>query len=371
MKRLFPILILMAAIGISAALYLLRPEPREVTLERPVTKVDVLTVQPQSVRLTVRSQGTVLPKIESELAVEVSGRIIEMSPDFRAGGRFRQGQLLCRIDPADYEAALAARRAELARAELTLAQEEALAAQAAADWNALGAGETTPLTLRQPQLTQARALVASAEAALKQAQRDLQRTQVTAPYDGLVLSKSVDLGQYVMANPANPVARIYATDTAEVRLPLTQREADYLNDPAVVESTVMLTASRPGSQRQWPARLVRFEGTVDPSSRLIYAVAEVDAAFDQGLRRGMFVEAQIQGRELEAVYALPRYALRGSASVYLLTPEQTLVTRSVTIVKTDTSQAIISGGLAPGNRVATSPIAYFVENMPVDVISHD
>jgi RND family efflux transporter MFP subunit len=279
--------------------------------------------------------------------------------------------MLFRIDPSDYEAAVAARAADLATAELSLAQEQALAEQAAADWEAMGEGEASGLTLRKPQLAQAQALIASAKAALKRAKRDLDRTEIRAPYDGLVLSKSVDLGQYAMANPANPVARIYATDTAEVRLPLAQREAEFLIEPSERESRVILQADGPSGRREWTARFVRFEATVDPASRLIYAVAELDTPFDKGLRRGMFVEASIEGRSLEGVYVLPRYALRGSESIYLVTPEDTLVTRPVDIVKTDAEQAILSGGLEPGDQVATSPIAYFVENMPVEVIANE
>jgi len=369
MKRLAPILIILVAVGITVALYILRPEPEEVAPERPATKVEVITVQPESIRLTVESQGTVLPKIESELAVEVSGRIIEMSPNFRPGGRFKEGDVLFRIDPSDYEAAVAARAAELATAELSLAQEEALAEQAAADWAALGEGEPSDLTLRKPQLAQAKARIESAKAALKQAKRDLRRTEIRAPYDGLVLSKSVDLGQYAMDNPANPVARIYATATAEVRLPLAQDEAGYLVDPEEEESKVTLYTDGPSGRREWAARLVRFEATIDPSSRLTYAVAEVDAPFDKGLRRGLFVKARIEGRRLDSVYVLPRYALRGSESIYLVTPDNTLVTRSVEIVKTDEEQAILSSGVEAGDQVATSPVAYFVENMPVEIIT--
>ncbi len=371
MKRIAPIFILLAAVGIAVVLYLLRPEPQEAAPERPLTQVEVITVEAESLQIEVTSQGTVLPRTETELAVEVNGRIIEISPNFRAGGRFQAADVLFQIDPADYEATVAARAAELATANLNLAQEEALAEQAAEDWAALGQGEPSPLTLRQPQLAQARANIASAEAALTQAERDLARTQVRAPYDGLVLSKSVDLGQYVMANPANAVARIFATDAAEVRLPLTLREADFLVDPAERPSRVKLHTGGPGSPREWEAQLVRFEATVDPASRLINAVAEIDAPFQQGLRRGMFVEAVIEGRTYDEVYVLPRYALRDNRSVYLVTPEDTLVTRQVEVLRTDTRRAILSGGLEPGVQVATSPIAFFVENMPVQIIHSD
>lgn len=369
MKRLAPFLILIAAIVITVALIILRPEPNEVAPERPATRIEVMEAEPQAVRLTVKSQGNLLPKIESQLAVEVSGRIIEMSPSFRAGGRFQKGDMLFRIDPSDYEAAVSGRAADLATARLSLAQEKALAGQAAADWEALGDGEASDLTLRKPQLAQAEALIASAEAALRQAERDLERTEIRAPYDGLVLSKSVDLGQYVMANPANPVASIYATEVGEVRLPIALREADFLNDPAIDQSKVTLFVDGPSGKKEWPARLARFEATVDPSSRLIYAVAEVEKPFENGLRRGMFLEAEIEGKSLKDVYVLPRYALRGSDTIYVVTPENTLITRTVDILKTDAEEAILTGGIQPGDQIATSPVAYFVENMPVEIIT--
>lgn len=364
MKKLSPILILVGAALIVALLMLLKPKPKEVTPERPPTRIEVLSAQPETLRLKVRSQGTVLPKIESELAVEVGGRIIEMAPNFRAGGSFSEGDVLFRIDPADYEAAAAARAADVATAKLTLAQEEALAEQAAADWEALGEGEPSDLTLRKPQLAQAKALIASAEAALKKAERDLERTEIKAPYDGLVLSKNVDLGQYVVANPGSPAARIYSTGLAEIRLPLTQEDADHIDSLTVGENTATLTS---GTQ-EWTGSFTRFEATIDPSSRLIYAVAQVEDPFEQGMRRGLFVEAEIEGREYTDVYVIPRFALRGSSSVYVVTNEMTLVTREVDIVKTDVEQAIISGGLQPGEQVAASPIAFFVENMPVEII---
>jgi RND family efflux transporter MFP subunit len=368
MKRLAPLLILITAALIALALILLRPAPNEVIPERPLTRIEIITVMPETVQLSVQSQGTLMPKIESELAVEVSGRIIEMAPDFRAGGRFKKGDILFKIDPADYEAAVAARAAELASAGLSLAQEEALAEQAAADWSAMGQGEPSPLTLRKPQLAQAHAMVRSAEAALKRAKRDLNRTEIRAPYDGMVLSKSVDLGQYVVANPTLPIARIFSSDTGEVRLPLTQEEASLLNDPTETQSRVALINDSPQGPIEWAGRFVRYEATIDPSSRLIHAIAEVANPFEQGMRRGMFLKAEISGQTLEQAFVIPRYALRGSSSVYLVTESNRLITREVTLAQTDTKRAIVASGLEAGDRVVTSPIAYYVENMPVEII---
>lgn len=374
MKVLLPILILLAAGGATALLVVFKPEATEVAAERPIASVEVLTVQPESVQLTVRSQGTVLPRTESDLSAEVSGRIIEVADAFRAGGSFRQGDVLLKIDPADYEAAVAASRAELANAELALAQEAALAEQAAADWTALGQGEASDLTLRKPQLAQAKAAIESARANLKRAERDLARTELTTLFDGRVLRTAADLGQYVSAAPATPVARIFATDRAEIRLPITAREAERLDSNDHDPRSIMLQKANTPNSPTWTARVARIEATIDPDTRLLYVVAALDKPFEptpkhpEPLRRGQFVTAEIQGRVLDEAYVLPRFALRGSNSVYVVTEANTLETRPVVIAQSDAEQVIITDGLTTGDRIALSPIAYYVENMPVEVI---
>ena len=376
MKVLLPILILLAAGAATVLLIVFKPEATEVAPERPVTSVEVLTVQPESVQLTVRSQGTVLPRTESDLSAEVSGRIIGVADNFRAGGSFQAGDVLVKIDPADYEAAVAASRAELANAELALAQETALAEQAAADWAALGQGEPSDLTLRKPQLAQAKAAIESARANLKRAERDLARTELTAPFDGRVLSTSADLGQFISAVPAAPVARIFATDRAEVRLPVTAREAERLEIRDRHQRPIALQKANTANSPTWTARFARMEATIDPETRLLYVVAALDAPFEptaehpEPLRRGQFVTAEIEGRALSKAHVLPRYALRGSDTVYLVTSRNTLETRRVEIAQSDAERVIITDGLEPGDRIVTSPIAYYVENMPVEVIDN-
>ena len=371
MKPILPIIILLIAGSITAMLVIFKPDAAELTPERPITSVEVIAVQPQSIQLTVSSQGTLLPTIETDLVAEVSGRVIKVSDSFRIGNHFRKGDRLIKIDPADYEAAAANASADLADAELALAQELAQSEQAAADWQALGDGKASDLTLRKPQLAQAKARIASAEARLKRALRDLARTEIIAPYDGIVLSKQVDLGQFVIANPGNPLGRIYATGSAEIRLPITEKEAALLDQRTKRQRFVKLTRNTGEDTRMAP--LVRIEDNVDPSSRLLYAVARIQAPFastpDQSaLRRGTFLQAEIEGRNLSDAYALPRYALRGTNSVYIVNKSDTLETRIVEIIKSDAKEVIITAGLEPGERVATSPIAYYIENMAVDII---
>ena len=371
MKLILPIIILLIAVSITAMLVIFKPDAAELTLERPITSVEVIVVRPQSVQLKVNSQGTLLPTIETDLIAEVSGRVIKVSDSFRIGNSFRKGDSLIKIDPADYEAAAANASAILADAELALAQEQARSEQAAIDWQALGDGKPSDLTLRKPQLAQAKARIASAKARLKRALRDIARTEIIAPYDGVVLSKQVDLGQYVIANPANPLGRIYSTGSAEIRLPITEKEATLLDQRTKRQRFVKLTNDT--DQGTHMAPLVRIEENVDPSNRLLYAVARIQDPFapapDQStLRRGTFLQAVIEGRNLSDAYILPRYALRGSNTVYIVSKSNKLETRMVEIIKSDAMEVIITAGLEPGERVATSPIAYFIENMAVNVI---
>lgn len=377
MKKLLPILILIVAIAITTVLIIYKPDPQEVSPDRPITQVEVIDAYSQSVQLSIASQGTLLPRTESDLSAEVSGRIIEVADSFRAGGIFRTGELLVKIDPADYEAILANAEADLANAELTLAQEEAQAEQAAADWAALGEGKASDLTLRKPQLAQAEARIKSAQATLKRAQRDLDRTVVRAPFDGRVLSTSADLGQFVSAAPATPIARIFATDRAEIRLPITERDAELLETRDKRMRFVRLRKNNSDTSVVWTARFARLEATVDPTSRLLYAVAELDQPFapnkkhPEPLRRGQFLQAEIEGRTITGAYVLPRYALRGSDTIYIVTEAGTTETRTVSIIKSDAKEVVITDGLSDGDRVITSPIAYYIEGMPVKVIADE
>lgn len=374
MKIILPILFLACALSLAGIFYSLKPEAAETEVEQAITRVEVTLAQPETINLAVRSQGTVLPKTESTLSSEVTGRILYTSENFAAGASFRAGEILLKIDPADYKAALATRRAELANAELQLAQEEALAEQALADWESIGSGQPSALVLRKPQLKQASAQIESAKAALRKAERDLERTSIKAPFDGKVLQKSVDLGQIVSANPPTAVAQIYATDLAEIRLPITMRERRFLEDPTRSTKRVHLFTDGPEEPEVRIGTLKRFEGSIDTSTRLLYAVAEVEDPFQTDaqtggapLLRGLFVDAEIEGRSIDQAYSIPQYALRGSDTVYIYNPNGSLETRQVTVIKSDSQRAIITEGLQAGDQIVTSGIAYYVEGMPAEI----
>lgn len=354
-----------------------RSAPQARVAEPPPTLVETVRAEARQVTFTVEAQGTVEPRNETQLVAEVSGTIEEMSPQLVAGGFFAQGDILLRIDPSDYEAAVREAEALVAQRRTELSLERARADQARRDWESLGDGEPTALVLRAPQLEEAEARLASAQATLDRARRDLESTTVRAPYDALVRTRHADLGQFV--SPGTPLATLFGTRAVEVRLPLPTDELAFLDIPYAqtassldVGPPVRLQAAFAGQTWTWEGRIVRSEGAISPRSRVLWAVARVDHPYapPPGERRpplavGMFVEAEIEGITLDDVIVLPRYVVRGDRNVLVVTPENTIDIREVDIVRASEDEVFIRGGLEEGEIVSLTALEFVVDGMPV------
>lgn len=375
-KIILPIVILIAAAFVGKVIVNSKPQPEKKTPPPRVVAVEVVNVQPETVRLSVESQGTVRPRMETQLTAEVAGRIESVSPNFREGGIIKKGEVLIQIETVDYEAALANAQAQLAQAKFTLAQEQAQSEQAAADWEDLGRGDPSDLALRKPQLEQAQAMIDSSKAGVIRAERNLERTKLRAPYDGRVIAQNVDLGQYVGANTV--IGMIYATDVAEVFLPLSSHELGRLDLPSGLDANDDITGPKVtlstdyGNRRYtWEGQIIRTGAQFDSRSRLLDVVVEITdpLATDRNqpgrppLKPGTYVEAQIQGREVRDAYSIPRSALREGDTVLIAKADDTLTQREVVVIQADTEKAVISEGLEPGDRVITSPVEYVIEGM--------
>jgi RND family efflux transporter MFP subunit len=332
--------------------------------------VDTIEAEVVSLNFMINSQGTVRPRTETVLVSEVSGKIVSVAPEFVAGGFFHEGDTLLQIDPSDYQAGLKRAEAALASKKAKLADETARSEQALKDWNNLGRqGQPSDLVLRKPQLADANANVSAAEADVQKARRDLERTRITVPYDGLIREKAVDIGQYVA--PGTRLGVSFAIDTAEVRLPLTHNDLDYLDLPSETEiknkdkifPQVTLRSEKTGRTHQWQARIIRTEGVVDETSRVIYAVAQVidpygvlGQSHQQELKIGTFVNAEIQGLPAENMVVLPRYVLRPDNTVIVANADDELEILPVTVVRAEPKKVYISKGLAAGARVVTTSL---------------
>ncbi|MBV6500856.1 MAG: p-hydroxybenzoic acid efflux pump subunit AaeA [Prosthecobacter sp.] len=313
------------------------PEPPKMTAPAMLVRVVGSTLKTTSHDLLVHSQGVVQPRTRSSLLPEVSGKVVEMSPSFRPGGFFAKEEVLLKLDTTDYETAEIIARAEVAQTEVVLAEEKARAEQARENWKALGrSGEPSAFVARVPQVAQAEANLAAARARVLKAERDLERTVIRAPYAGQVLEQNVDVGQYVTQGTV--LGRVFAVDYVEVRLPLPERESQFLKlpqpfrDQAVAATPkVILKATVGGRPVSWEGRVVRVESSLDQQTRQMMAVAQVTdpyASRPDGtppLTIGAFVEADIAGEKLENVFIIPRQAVRAGNEIILIErPQNTL-----------------------------------------------
>jgi RND family efflux transporter MFP subunit len=329
----------------------------------------VITVKPESVELRVHSQGTVEPRTESALIPEVSGRVEWVSPALVSGGMFDAGEDLLRIEPADYETALA-------RARAALAQAEAEEANARFEYERRLALVDRKLVSRsdveaaERRLKVADAALQSARGGLDQARRDLERTRLSAPFAGVVRTESVDVGQFV--NRGNPVATLYARDVVEVRLPLADASLAWLDLPLRMRgelapedaAEVVLSAEFAGREHHWQGHVVRTEGAIDPDSRMVHVVARVTDA-DPPIPVGLFVEADIRGRRVDDIISLPRSVLREGNRVLVVDDEDRLHYRTIEPLRLYRDRVLVRAGLRSGERVCVSPIQTVVEGMRV------
>lgn len=369
----FFIPLLIVAVSLFGGYALLATSPKlEPTRPEPLaTTVRVLEVTPQAVQLRVNSQGTVSPSTESELIPEVSGRVAWISPSLVNGGYFQAGDVLLRLEVEDNQSTVDRARATLTRAEAEFEH-------ARFEHQRLKSLEARQLTSRSQLENALRALrvydasLQDAKANFEQASRDLTRTQIRAPFTGLVRRESVDIGQFV--SRGNPVATIYASDQVEVRLPIADRQLAYLNVPVgargalpvELQPDVTLSAEYAGQQFTWRGKIVRTEAQIDTASRMVQVIAKITND-DQvaPLSVGLFVKAEIQGLLVEDVVVLPRIALRNDNQVLVVDQEDRLYFREIDPLRLYQDELFVRGGLAAGERVCISPLQTAVDGMPV------
>jgi RND family efflux transporter MFP subunit len=366
-RALLIVAIFVVAGGGAFMLGKMKPPPQTRDLPDPAPLVEVMTLEAYDANFRIASQGTVRPRTETVLSAEVSGAIVSISPKFVAGGVFAAGEELMRIDPTNYEV-------DVARAEATLKQRQI-------EFD--GAEQLRSQGYRaESEYASAAAALAAAEADLVNAARNLERTSINLPYEGIVRSKDADLGQYV--NPGTRLGVTFATDIAEVRLPLTDQDLAFIELPGAADvrrtggaagPVVTLSAVQQGEVREWTASIVRTEGVVDEKSRVTYAVAQIDDPYrldirdarDSALPMGTFVTADIEGTTVASVVRVPRIALRTNSQLMVVDEEDRLQLRDVDVMRADAEFAYLRGGAVAGERICLTTIESPLDGMPVRV----
>ena len=370
-----PTAIVLLFLSVAATLMATAPvlEPANDT-PTPLT-VRVRTIETESIELKVHSQGSVVPSTVSQLIPEVSGRVTWTSPNLVAGGYFEAGQELARIDDLDYRnaqdranAALKRATAEVEHAKYEYGRLRSLAERKLVSRSALENG------LRAYRVTQA--AFDDAQANSEQAQENVRRTLLRAPFTGLVRAENIDIGQF--ASRGQPIATLYANDVVEVRLPIADRQLAFLNLPPLrngnfpedMQPTVKLSADYGGQTREWFGKIVRAEAEIDTSSRMVQLVARVESAEDsQDLSVGLFVTAEIAGLAVENIVRLPRSAIRDDNQVLVVDTENRLRFRDIQPLRLYKDNVLINAGLIPGERVCVSTVQTAIEGMAVNPVA--
>jgi RND family efflux transporter MFP subunit len=351
------------ALAIVAALAMtgLRQEPPKKDRVELDPLVETVTLDATTATFEIRSQGNVRPRTETILSAEVSGTITSISPKFVAGGVFEANEILMRIDPTNYKVAVD--------------QAQALVAQRQIEYD--GAKKLKSQGYRaESEYASAVAALATANAEQVRARRNLERTYIRLPYEGIVRAKESDLGQFV--NPGTRLGVAFATDYAEVRLPLTDLDLAFVRLPGAKDISgsggvdgpeIVLSAIQKGQAAEWPAKIVRTEGVVDEKSRVTYAVARVEDPYrlhseGSALPMGTFVSARISSMPVSDAFRVRNAAIRGADSMLFIDEGNTVSIRSVDILRTDSEFAYFRGAEV-GERVITSALETPIEGMSV------
>ncbi len=376
-KIILPIVVVLIAVAMAVVLVKLRqpPQQHEEPFLGPLTEfVEAVSIDRQ---VQVRGTGTVEPRNEIRIIPQVSGKVVEIAPQLIVGGFFHKGEQLLAIEDADYRLAIELARASLAQAELELARTRNLAEVARGEWQRLGGRDGAapdPLVVYEPQLINARAQRDAAEAAIAQAELNLKRTRIHAPFNGFVRSEQVDLGQFL--GMGAPVATITGTDLVEIVVPVPLEDLAWLEVPRRGETTSGATAEvklkTGGHISRWKGEVVRVLGDIDPLSRMARVVITVEDPYaakqekgdllDQ-LRPGMFVEVEMLGRTQKGAIVIPRGALRDNETVWVVDDDNRLRIRKVETLRRERDEILLHAGLAVGEKVIITNLSGAADGM--------
>jgi len=342
--------ILAAAVALSWLMINSRAELPRREVVAPVPLVKVMTIEPATLALTIHSQGTVQAMQEIDLVSEVSGRVVSVAPEFVTGGQVSANAALLQIDPIDYEVAISEAQAKLAAAKLRLSEVKVVLMRAAID--------------------EAEAAVKAAEARLRQARADLANTTIKAPFNAVIDSKNVDLGQYV--STGLPLMHLLGTDVAEVRLPILASDIPFIQPGQSNDGSsprVTFSTRRGTNKLQWQGNIARLEQRVDKQTRVFYLVAQLKnpygvSAGAQPFSVGLFVDAAIEGTKIPSAVRVPRSALHDGIFVYLV-EDSRLKKRGVSVLRRERDSVIIEQGLERGDVLVLSRLHLMVEGTRV------
>lgn len=380
-KTVFPLLILISSLLGYFALGSIEKPVKGKPTERPLPSVEVLPLQSQKITLNLNSRGITTPATVSILNASSGGRIREMHKRLNPGGQFKKGDHLLSIEDHQHQIAVARAKSMLAEAELNLAQTLALAGQARRNRATSIKRDNSPLALYKPQIKEAQARIGLAKAELQGAFHELNQTTITAPFDGLVKNRFVNLAQNVPSG--TDLIEIFSQENSEIRLPF------HIHDLAKLgfsvwqdietnsDLTIWISFSKYNQAQRIPTKLIRSEGIINDKNQLVYLVAEISDPYQlknnnhPPIPFGKIVYATIQGKEIDPAWVIPQSALYGDSSVLIVDEKKHIRLKKVNIIESRGDTLIINQGVNNGDNLVISKSDFYVEGAIVNTVIGD
>ncbi|KPH63132.1 hypothetical protein AMS58_15055 [Pseudoalteromonas porphyrae] len=341
------------------------PDKKEIVDTRPTVKVEPVSANNHQV--VINSYGEVKPLESTRLSAQVSGEVVSWHPNFVAGGIVARGETLFSIEKDNYEAALLQAEAELAQAQSKLIEEQAQAQVAGDEAKRFPGKVRTALFLREPQVLSAQASVKSAQARLKRAQRDLDNCDVTAPYDALIVSRDIGVGQYI--NMGSQIGELNNIEQAEIIIPIAGFDNVFLPERVKGITATVIKTGLHGFTRQ--AVIDRDLGVIDNATRMSSLVVRIDDPYgltnkQPAIKFGSYVQVNFAGTMLQNIYRLPQ-ELVNNQTVWIVNEEQQLESRTVKVIREEGEYFYISDGLEADDQLVVTLPEYPQKGMAVKV----
>jgi RND family efflux transporter MFP subunit len=363
--------VIVASIAIAIVLVATKQDPPRADKPLEGTLVEVVRVDSSRHDVELHAKGTVVPAMEIMLQPEVGGRVVWQSDELVAGGRFDEGDPILRIDPRDYQLAVESFRSQVRQARLDYTLEKRRGEVAKREWNSFGETDATDeqraLAQREPQLEATKLQLKAAESNLKKAELDLKRATLRAPFNAMVVSESVDVGQLI--NPQMTVARLVGTDEYHVQVSVPVAALRTIRprrgETPGSTTTVIQRVGQGVIERR--GEVIRQLPDLDPGgamARILVRVEDPLGADDElPLLLGAFVDVAAEAQPIEDAIRVPRLALRNGDEVYVMNEEGLLEIRTVEIAWSEPDSVLVTAGLRPGDLLVTSRIPIPVPNM--------
>ncbi len=373
-KRLITLTcLILLAVAIAGAVVLVRTAPKAERKRPPrmAALVEVQSLVKTNETVVLELAGVVGPDRDVMVRARVAGEVVAMDPGFVDGGLLVKDDEILRIDPADYELALAAARSSLETARFNHKLELGRQDVARREWELLNAAADASemereLALRLPHLAASRAALAAAQAGVQKASLDLERTSIRAPFNAVVLTRNVNVGS--QASPQDVLARLAGTDVYWVTVSI---PVDRLGWVTVPGSRAHLVAAS-GAVRE--GIVINRLADLEQKGRMARLVVAVDdpLCLKPGnedlapLLLGEYVRAAVEGRRLDGVYSMPRKALREDRYVWLARSGK-LAIAPVEVLWRDAARVLFRDGISDGDSLIVSDLPIPIQGMAVNV----